>query len=143
MKVFERTFAIEGLEEIVRAVTGKLANSNGEGYDPSKQRFTFDQEELHNHYKALDEFKTRHRSINERIHETKYLGNKLQDYFEKQRILDFHLRGDQVSFEAEYPELVEKARKFLGGQIYEETGFYSSLGSTSEGHSFYAELRSH
>jgi len=49
MKVFERTFAIEGLEEIVRAVTGKLNYSNGEGPNPSKQRFTFDQEELHNH----------------------------------------------------------------------------------------------
>jgi hypothetical protein len=46
----------------------------------------------------------------------------MQDYLEKQKILDFHFRGDQVSFEKEYPNLKEKAQKFLGEELYEELG---------------------
>ena len=122
MKVFEKTFGIEGLEEVVKAVTDQIRTSKV--YDPSKKQFTFDQEELHSHYKALDEFKTRHASINERIHETSSIGNKLRDYFEDQLILDYHFRGDQKGFEDEHPELVEKARKFLGDDFYEELGIH-------------------
>lgn len=40
MKVFEKTFAIEDLEEIVKAVTGKL--KSGQEYNPSKGMYAFD-----------------------------------------------------------------------------------------------------
>lgn len=37
---------------------------------------------------------------------------------EKQIILDFHFRGEQDVFEAEYPHLKEKAQKLLGPVLY-------------------------
>jgi len=40
------------------------------------------------------------------------------DYLEKQIILDFHFRGEQDVFEAEYPHLKEKAQKLLGPVLY-------------------------
>ena len=44
---------------------------------------------------ALDEFKTRHRTITDRIHEAYNIGNKMLDYLENQIILDHHFRGEQ------------------------------------------------
>ena len=66
----------------------------------------------------MDEFTTRHSTITERINETYKTGNKLLEYLEKQIILDFHFRGEQDVFEAEYPHLKEKATKYLGHSLY-------------------------
>ena len=73
---------------------------------------------------ALDEFQTRHSTINERINETYKTGNQLLDYLEKQIILDFHFRGEQDVFEAEYPHLKEKAIKYLGHVLYYDLSPY-------------------
>lgn len=46
------------------------------------------------------------------------LGSKLDKYLEKQIILDFHFRGEQDVFEAEYSYLIEKAQALLGEELY-------------------------
>ena len=48
---------------------------------------------------SLDEFQTRHSTIEKRISETYLVGKKMIEYLEKQVILDFHFRGDQDQFE--------------------------------------------
>jgi hypothetical protein len=40
------------------------------------------------------------------------------DYLEKQVILDYHLRGQQAELEKEKPELADKAKKYLGYELY-------------------------
>ena len=40
------------------------------------------------------------------------------EYLEKQMILSFHFRGEQDEFEKEFPELVSKAKKYLGYELY-------------------------
>lgn len=42
----------------------------------------------------------------------------MMEYLEKQLILDYHLRGEQANLENEYPELAEKAKKYLGYELY-------------------------
>jgi hypothetical protein len=39
---------------------------------------------------------------------------------ERQIILDFHFRGEQDVFEAEYPYLIDKARAMIGDSLYDE-----------------------
>jgi hypothetical protein len=48
------------------------------------------------------------------------VSDKLRDYLEKQIILDFHFRGEQDVFEAEYSYLVDKAVSFIGPSFYFE-----------------------
>lgn len=66
----------------------------------------------------LDEFKTRHQTLSDKIEATYRIGNQMLDYLEKQIILDYHLRGEQQLLEKEHPELVEKAKKYLGFELY-------------------------
>ncbi len=40
------------------------------------------------------------------------------DFVEKLVILDYHLKGQQAELEAENPELAEKAKKYLGYELY-------------------------
>jgi hypothetical protein len=42
------------------------------------------------------------------------------DYLEKQIIIDYHLRGEQQELEKEHAELAEKAKKYLGFELYYE-----------------------
>lgn len=67
---------------------------------------------------ALDEFQTRHSTITLRINETYKIGTTALDYLEKQMILSYHFRGEQEVFEKEFPGLVDKAKKFLGFELY-------------------------
>eukprot|EP00349_Pseudokeronopsis_sp_Brazil_P010353 CAMPEP_0202980302 /NCGR_PEP_ID=MMETSP1396-20130829/86256_1 /ASSEMBLY_ACC=CAM_ASM_000872 /TAXON_ID= /ORGANISM="Pseudokeronopsis sp., Strain Brazil" /LENGTH=67 /DNA_ID=CAMNT_0049720199 /DNA_START=1250 /DNA_END=1453 /DNA_ORIENTATION=- len=56
----------------------------------------------------------------DRIQYTYNIGNEMGNYLEKQMIIDFHLKGEQNVLEEEFPELVEKAKKFLGFELYFE-----------------------
>lgn len=73
---------------------------------------------LDDHANALDDFQTRHSTITDRINETYKAGNKIQDFLEKQVIVDFHFKGEQDTFEQEYPHLIEKAKKLIGFDLY-------------------------
>ena len=42
------------------------------------------------------------------------------EYLEKQIILDYHLKGEQSELEKEFPELADKAKKYLGFEFYYE-----------------------
>jgi hypothetical protein len=42
------------------------------------------------------------------------------DYLEKQIIIDYHLRGEQAELEKEHPDVAEKAKKYLGFEMYYE-----------------------
>lgn len=68
----------------------------------------------------LDEFETRHKTLSDKIEQTYRVGNLMLDYLEKQLILDYHLRGEQGELEKEHPELAEKAKKYLGFELYYE-----------------------
>lgn len=68
----------------------------------------------------LDEFETRHKTLSDKIEHTYRVGNLMLDYLEKQIILDYHLRGEQHDLEKEHPELAEKAKKYLGFELYYE-----------------------
>ena len=52
------------------------------------------------------------------INQTYKIGNQLLDYLEKQIIIDYHFRGEQEKLEEQYPGLAEKAKKFLGFEMY-------------------------
>jgi hypothetical protein len=66
----------------------------------------------------LEEFQTRHKTLSDKIEDTYRVGNLMLDYLEKQIILDYHLRGEQEELEKEHPELAEKAKKYLGFELY-------------------------
>jgi hypothetical protein len=68
----------------------------------------------------LDEFETRHKTLSDKIEHTYRVGNLMLDYLEKQIILDYHLRGEQIELEKEHPELAEMAKKYLGFELYYE-----------------------
>lgn len=51
---------------------------------------------------------------------TSKIGSKLDEYLEKQIILDFHFRGEQDVFEAEYGNLIDKAHNLLGEDLYDK-----------------------
>ena len=68
----------------------------------------------------MDEFKTRHKTLADEIEETYRVGNFMLDYLEKQMILDYHLRGEQDVLEKENSELADKAKKYLGFELYYE-----------------------
>lgn len=67
---------------------------------------------------SVDEFKTRHATIKKNIAETYRIGNRLLDFLEKQVIIDYHLRGESEKLTADFPDLAEKAKKFLGYELY-------------------------
>lgn len=73
----------------------------------------------------MDEFETRHKTLSDMIEATYTIGNLMLDYLEKQMILDFHLRGEQQILESEYKELAEKAKKYLGFELYYELSKYN------------------
>lgn len=55
------------------------------------------------------------------------------DYLEKQIIIDYHLRGEQAELEKEHPEVAEKAKKYLGFEMYYElSGKNKPLGADTE-----------
>jgi hypothetical protein len=66
----------------------------------------------------LEEFHIRHKTLSDKIEDTYRVGNLMLDYLEKQIILDYHLRGEQEELEKEHPELAEKAKKYLGFELY-------------------------
>jgi hypothetical protein len=66
----------------------------------------------------LDEFKTMHKTLADKIEDTYTIGNQMCDYLEKQIILDYHLRGEQSLLEEEYPDLAKEAKKYLGLELY-------------------------
>lgn len=40
------------------------------------------------------------------------------DYLEKQMILSYHFRGEQEQFEQQFPDMVAKAKKYIGFELY-------------------------
>ena len=73
----------------------------------------------------LDEFKTRHSTLSDKIEETYTVGREMLDYLEKQMILDYHLRGEQQILEEDHKELAEKAKKYLGFEMYYDLTKYN------------------
>lgn len=67
---------------------------------------------------TLDDFQTRHATINSSIEDAYRIGNQLQSFIEKQIIIDYHLMGKQETLEKEYPHLIPKAKKFIGFERY-------------------------
>lgn len=80
MRVFEKTFGIDGLENLVKTFEKNLQNPDE--YDPSENKFNFHQDDLEKSIKSLKDFKTRHNAIYVRIQETYDVGNKMA-YFAK------------------------------------------------------------
>ena len=68
----------------------------------------------------VDEFKTRHSTINQSINETYNIGNKLLSYLEKQVIIDYLIQGKIKDLETRYPDLVKKAMRLVGFEMYYE-----------------------
>ena len=89
-------------------------------YDPATGQYIFSKNDLALYSMLLDEFKTRHQTLSDKIEATYRIGNLMRDYLEKQIILDYHLRGEQQLLEKDHPELVEKAKKYLGFELYYE-----------------------
>lgn len=81
MRVFEKTFGINGLEKLVKTFEQNLQNPDE--YDPSDNKFNFHKEDLNSTLRSLKDFRTRHNAIYDRIHETYDIGQKLA-YFAKQ-----------------------------------------------------------
>lgn len=101
MRIFEKTFGINGLEKLVETVQSNLENVHD--YNPNEDKFNFDKADLKSTLKSLKEFKTRHNAIYYRIQETYDIGAKLQYFAQEQLIIDYHFRGEQAKFEEEYP----------------------------------------
>ena len=89
-------------------------------YDPAEGKFIFTKNDLTLYALILDEFETRHKTLSDKIEQTYRVGNLMLDYLEKQIILDYHLRGEQSELEKEHAELAEKAKKYLGFELYYE-----------------------
>ena len=128
MKVFEETFGIDKLQNTVYKLGEKIAvsvpvhNSLQESQS-EREEFAVVQpvlgdKDLVRMMHVVDEFKTRHSTITASINDTYRIGNKLLEYVEKQVIIDYHLRGEQAKMEKDHPKLIEKAKKFLGMQLY-------------------------
>lgn len=82
---------MDRLEEIITNMKAKREVVMNE---PEKRVFAFNSEDLRNQIEALDEFKTRHRTITDSISETYKTGNAMLDFLENQIILDYHFRGE-------------------------------------------------
>jgi len=81
MRVFEKTFGINGLEKLCKTFEQNLQNPDE--YDPSDNKFNFHKDDLNSTVRSLKDFKTRHNAIYDRIQETYDIGQKLA-YFAKQ-----------------------------------------------------------
>lgn len=86
--------------------------------NPERRHYIFTAKDLAEQRAALDEFQTRHSTISERIEETYLLGNTILDYLEKQMVLSYHFRGEQDQFEKQFPDMVAKAKKYIGFELY-------------------------
>lgn len=117
MKKFERTFAIDQLEEFVLKM---IEHRRDIEFNPQQKQYQFTADEYIKHTDAIDEFKTRHSTISNEIDKSNQIGLKLEDYLHSQIIIDFHFRGEQDVFEAEYPNLIDKAQDLLGEDLYTE-----------------------
>lgn len=80
----------------------------------------FNDEDLERVMDTLDEFKQRHKTIQDSIEDAYRIGNQLQGFVEKQIIIDYHLMGKQDILEKKYPELMKQAKKFLGYEAFYE-----------------------
>jgi hypothetical protein len=89
-------------------------------YNPAHGQFLLNDEDLKRTMQTLDEFKTRHATITQSIEETYRIGNRLLDYCEKQLIIDYHLKGEQEKLLTNFPHLADKAKKFLGFELFFE-----------------------
>ncbi len=47
-------------------------------------------------------------------------------------ILDFHLRGEQAILEEDHPELAEKAKRYLGFELYYEMSKFNKKPMTED-----------
>jgi len=117
MRVFEETFGIDKLQNLVTKIGDKFYEG---GYNPAEGSYLLTDDDLKKTMQVLDEFKTRHATITQSIEETYRIGNRLLDFLEKQIIIDYHLRGDQDKLIAEFPHLADKAKKFLGFELFFE-----------------------
>ena len=117
MRVFEETFGIDKLQNLVTKIGDKFYEGN---YNQEEGKYLLTDEDLKKTMQVLDEFKTRHATITQSIEETYRIGNRLLDFLEKQIIIDYHLRGDQEKLLAEFPHLTDKAKKFLGFELFFE-----------------------
>ena len=115
MRVFEKTFGIDQLHAMVKKLEHQRNHTT---YNPAEGKFTFSKNDLVLYTMILDEFQTRHKTLSDKINETYRVGNIMLDYLEKQIIIDYHLRGEQSELEKEHPELAEKAKKYLGFELY-------------------------
>ena len=64
MKKFERTFAIDQLEEFVLRIVEHRRDIE---FNPKKKQYQFTADEYIKHTDAIDEFKTRHSTISDEI----------------------------------------------------------------------------
>ena len=113
MRVFEETFGIDKLQQMVNKIGDKF-------YSEQKSDYLLTDDDLIKTMQLLDEFKTRHATITQSIEETYRIGNKLLDFLEKQMIIDYHLRGEQQKLIEQFPTLEAKAKKFLGYELFFE-----------------------
>jgi hypothetical protein len=125
MRVFEETFGIDRIQSLVTDLAYKIKSND---YDPINGKFLFNDQDLVKTMTRVDEFTTRHATIKDNIAATYRIGNRLLDYLEKQVIIDFHLKGEHERLDKEYPELADKAKKFLGYEIYTELAVKQSGG---------------
>ena len=88
--------------------------------DNEDKKYHMNEKELDKAMHLVDEFKTRHSTINQSINETYNIGNKLLSYLEKQVIIDYLIQGKIKDLETRYPDLVKKAMRLVGFEMYYE-----------------------
>jgi len=87
-------------------------------YCPEKDQYQFTPDDMVDQMNNIKKFKNRYQDVEQRIQQTYSVGNKFQSYLEKKCILHYHLKGEQETFEKEYPHLKKKALKLLGPVLY-------------------------
>ena len=80
MRVFEETFGIDKLQNLVTKIGDKFYEGN---YNQEEGKYLLTDEDLKKTMQVLDEFKTRHATITQSIGETYRIGNRLLDFLEK------------------------------------------------------------
>ena len=121
LQVFEETFGINKLQNMVHTICTKVKERQIESEKGEKLKGLFlNDEDMRMMIDVHEDFLTRHTTIKTSINDTYRIGNQLLDYVEKQMIIDYHLRGDQSRLEEEFPDIAKKAKKFLGYETYFE-----------------------
>ncbi len=115
MKRFKKAFALDRIEEQVSKIVKDRQQIQ---FSPSEGKYQFTPEFYKSHFDAMDDFETRHGTIKDEIDTSETIGLKLEDFLQNQIILDFHFRGEQDVFEAEYEQLIDKAERLLGAELY-------------------------